>query len=42
MEVVNAIVSKLKQGGETVDPMLAELLVLAAVEDDESPEKMIE
>ena len=38
MEVVNDIVSKLVEEGETIDPVLAELLVLAAVdEDEESP-----
>ena len=35
MEVVDAIVSKLEEEGETVDPMLAELLVLAAVDEYE-------
>jgi len=35
MEVVNDIVSKLEEEGETVDPMLAELLVLAAVDEYE-------
>ena len=33
MAVVDAIVSKLEEEGETVDPMLAELLVLAAVDE---------
>ena len=35
MEVVDAIVSKLEEEGETADPMLAELLVLAAVDEYE-------
>ena len=35
MAVVDAIVSKLEEEGETVDPMLAELLVLAAVDEYE-------
>ena len=35
MVVVDAIVSKLEEEGETVDPMLAELLVLAAVDEYE-------
>ena len=33
MEVVDAIVSKLEEEGETVDPKLAELLVFAAVDE---------
>ena len=35
MEVIGTIVSKLEEEGETVDPMLAELLVLAAVDEYE-------